>query len=308
MSQVSPMTVTRVLRGHNTVAHETRQRVLEAVRQTDYVPIRSAVQNRHVTNNVLGYVPYHVDLTQNRIDSETYTGISYAAYQHDYDVLVMLRKESDWMASRAELRFLDRRSDGFVFLTTYCGEWESVLNALVEHAIPTVVCYRRDVPQGIAWVDPDNEAITRLGVEALLKKGHRRIAYVTAPDHYKAKGRLAQPSPSGGNYDDLERRRVFRRLMQQEYSNDCNGIIIENKQQEWKVESNVLRSIRDQNITGIVCMNDLTAMRLWNLAESAGLRIPEDLSIIGVDNTKEAEQVGLTSIGFRFSDVGAAAV
>lgn len=302
---VSPMTVTRVLRGRALVAQDTRERVLAAVRQTNYVPVRASRQNRHSATHVLGLVPYHVDVTRNRIDTATSQGIYRGARHHGYDVLVMLREESEWMTDRAAIRFLDRRSDGFIFISTRRGEWQDVLDTLTQHKVPTVVCYRRDVREGVAWVDPDNEGILRLAVEALVQQGHRRIAYLADSETHPVGSGNPNHPPISENFDDLMRRSEFARILP-EY--EAHGTILEGVHTGWSLNPDVVTRIRSQGITGVICVNDILALQLWKQAETAGLTIPNDLSIIGVDDTPEAQERGLTSVGFGYDTVGEAAV
>lgn len=296
LARVSPITVTRVLRGQAGVAEETRERVLAAVRRTNYIPVRSAVQNRHSITHVVGLVPYFSDLTEHRIDSDTYKGICRVARREGYDLLVLLRDESDWMADRAEMRFLDRRSDGFVFISAESGEWQTALEKLVQHAIPVVVCYRRDVPDGIAWVDPDNDAIIELLVDTMARRGHRRIGYLPGRGGAGENGaRIATA------YDDAMRQSAFARMAREA---GVHGIVLGTALTDWTPDPRVLEEIRGKGVTGVICVNDLLALRLWDLAEDAGLRIPHDLSIAGVDDLPEAEMRGLTSVAFGYDRIG----
>ena len=295
-ANVSPMTVTRVLRGRGLVSEETRQRVLAAVRETNYIPVRSSVQNRHSPTRILGLVPYQQDVMQNRLDSETYAGIFRAARTHGYDLLVMLRGESEWMVDQAAARFLDRRSDGFIFNSAGTGEWHEVLPILAGQKIPVVVCYRRDVPSGIAWVDPDNDHIIELAVHALLRQGHQRIGYLPGYSMGNADTEFLPHPRTDGNFDDSMRRAAFERKVRE---TGCEGRIL---------ETPYLDDILTQKITGVVCVNDYQALLLWDQAVAQGMQIPRDLSLVGVDDIPDAQTRGMTSIGFGYDAVGATAV
>jgi DNA-binding LacI/PurR family transcriptional regulator len=58
----------------------------------------------------------------------------------------------------------------------------------------------------------------------------------------------------------------------------------------------------------VVCANDGLALDLWCLANEGGLRVPQDLSVTGMDNTSEGGHHGLTSVDGCFEDVGRAGV
>jgi DNA-binding LacI/PurR family transcriptional regulator len=240
-------------------------------------------------------VPYYVSFPNNQLDALTYEGVCGAARSRGYDLLIMLRDESDWMANRGEVRFLDRRSDGFLFISPGAGEWSAALKALRKHEIPTVVCYRRDVPKGIAWVDPDNEAIVRLGVENLRAKGHKKIAYV---------GGVI--SNTRRNFDDVERARIFEEIIFE--GKPKKPLVFTGITPDWTLHPDVVPSLLKANVTGIVCLNDIIALMLWDELEKRGLKVPRDFSLVGVDNTSQAEVRGLSSIAFRYQEVGRLAV
>ena len=61
-------------------------------------------------------------------------------------------------------------------------------------------------------------------------------------------------------------------------------------------------------MTGVVCINDHQALELWAVADEMGIRVPDDLSIIGVDNIPEGAARGLSSIGYSPVEIGRLAV
>src|SRR5580693_2218843 len=90
-ANVSAMTVSRVLRGRDDlVSPDTRERVLAAVRELDYIPVRFAAQNRHVETRIVGVVPHMTDLSRG-LDLDTLNGVASTARVNGYDVLLMLR-------------------------------------------------------------------------------------------------------------------------------------------------------------------------------------------------------------------------
>ena len=290
-ARVSPMTVSRVLHGRkDLVASDTFERVLASVRDLDYVPVASPTQNRHIKTGSIGIVPFYSNVYKNPIDSQTFEGLCAQARACSYDLLVMLRNDADWM-NRATTRFLDRRNDGFIFISPDVQEWRSILQELPGHDIPTVICYRRNVPEGVAWVDPDNDAIARLSVELLQEHGHRHLAYLTGPKALS-------------NFDDRARQKAFVRETSER---GLQGTLIEGANDAWELKPDVLAKLRESGATGVVCVNDFLALQLWQAAIQAGLRIPDDLSLIGVDD-QDTQHLGLTSVGFGYAQVGRLAV
>ena len=291
-ASVSPMTVSRVLRGGNAqVANETFERVMSAVRDLGYVPVASVLQNRHVQTSSIGVVPFYGNVSNNPIDSQTFEGLCSQARAHSYDLLVMLREEEHWM-NNASARFLDRRNDGFIFISPEVQEWQTILQELSSHGVPTVICYRRDVPASVAWIDPDNEDIVRLAVAHLMGHGHKRLAYVSGPN-------------ASTSFDDNARQQAFEREVR------AHGLdvlpVIEGATGDWTLKTDVLSQVKSCGATGVLSVNDFLALQLWKAAEDAGLCVPQDLSLVGVDD-QDTPHRGLTSVGFGYANVGRLAV
>lgn len=308
-AQVSPMTVSRVLQGRkNQVNEETYRRVLAAIQQLNYVPVRPVVQNRHTETNTIALVPYYVKPSRSAIDSVTFEGLCEQAGHSGYDLTIMLRGEAEWMAKREEMRFLDRRSDGFIFISPGCGEWRTTFDALVRHSIPTVVCYRRDVPAGVAWVDPDNEAIMRLALDCLIRAGHRDIAYVAGPRPDRSDNeRLPNLSAAAPGFDNQERQRYFEEITGARGLKKSSRRIIWTGDAGWVFSAREFGDLLAAGATGVIC-GDHQALQLLDHAEAFGVCVPYDLSIIGIDNEVAAAHRGLTSVGFGYDTVGRLAV
>ena len=211
------MTVSRVLQNRRSqVTDETYERVVTALRELNYAPVRTAVQNHHTRTNVVGVVPHSANLSGFQLDLQTFGGLCTRSGQYGFDVLLLQRGELEWMANRQELRFLDRRTDGFVFISPGATEWHSVFEQLAQHQIPVVACYRRDVPDGIAWVDPDNEAIIDQAVDCLVAHRHTKIAYLGPPANISDERELlADLSGPRLNYDDHARQIFFQERVKQ---------------------------------------------------------------------------------------------
>jgi DNA-binding LacI/PurR family transcriptional regulator len=262
-----------------------------------------------VETNCIGLVPQHRDAFDKPFDSLTFNGLCKSASQHGYDLFVMLRGEAEWMANREELRFLDRRSDGFIFISGYTGEWMTALQALVQHEVPVVVCYRRDVPEGVVWVDPDNETIAREAVHYLWNRGHRKLAFVTGPvPSARACNFLANLSGDRKNYDSEVRASVFLNELHALGHPNPEEYIFHVTDPNWNVNADDLKPLLASDATAIVFVNDFLALQFWTEMEKLGLSIPKDYSFISVDNQVEAAHRGLTTFDFGYGELGQLAV
>lgn len=308
-AQVSPMTVSRVLQGRkNQVNEETYSRVMVAIQELNYVPVRAAVQNRHSETNTIALVPYYVKPSRSLVDSVTFEGLCEMAGSNGYDLTIMLRGEAEWMANREELRFLDRRSDGFIFISPGCGEWQMAFETLVQHEIPTVVCYRRDAPAGVAWVDPDNESIIRLALERLTGAGHRNIAYGAGPRLNQIDNeKLPNLSGARPSFDNQERLRYFSEMMTARGLDDYADQIIWTRDTDWHFTAEEFRGLLERGTTALICGSH-QALQILDHARNTGIVIGQDFSIIAVDDHPESAHRGLTTMDFGYDEVGRLAV
>ncbi|MBW3637232.1 MAG: LacI family transcriptional regulator [Armatimonadetes bacterium] len=288
---VSSVTVSNVLRGlESRASSETRERVLEVAQKLNYIPVKPpTAQNYHVETRVVTLVPEHHDLRHYDLDLFTYQGIIEGARHHGYSVLTMVRREQDGSKGCESLRFLDRSSDGFIFTVSLQGQWARVLDVVAQNQVPSVVCYNREVPEGVAWVDVDNGAAMRQAIEHLALRGHSRIAFIAGPPD---------------NFDAHERQREWHAAMSEQGLENCEKLVVQGAGEGYVQNDEALASVTRLGVTAAICFNDTLALALWDVVEAQGLCVPRDLSLIGMDNRPEAQARGLSSIAHSFIDVG----
>lgn len=289
---VSHVTVSHVLRGvENRVSPAVRERVMLAAQRLNYIPVKPpTAQNHHVETRVVTLVPeQHYGELYYELDFFTYQGIIGGARHHGYNVLTMVRHEEKQGGERQPLRFLDRSSDGFIFTASLQEQWLRVLDVVAHNQVPCVVCYNREVPDGVAWVDVDNGAAMRLSVEHLVKRGHTRIAYLAGPSD---------------NFNARERRREWLTAMREHGLEALEGFVVQGPRDEDAGNNQAIASVLNLGVTAAVCFNDVLALALWDAAEAQGMSVPHDLSLIGMDNRPMAQERGLSSISHSFIDVG----
>ena len=289
---VSKTTVSNVLLGrHAEVSAETCEIVLKAVRELEYVPIRPTLQNRHIETHVIAVPMDDPCRLEWEFHAATYRGVCEGGKQYGYDILNLVRPNPEWALERREMQFLDRRSDGIIFALPDTGEIEDTYEMLARNKIPTVVCYRRNVPDGIAWVDPDNQGAMYGAVAHLIERGHRRIAYLTVP--------VSQ-------FDVSERYLCFKAAVERYGLTECGKWILESTDNS--ISPQLVENLQTLGATAVVCFNDGIALELWRVLNELGLSVPEDISIIGVDNLASAKEKGLNSMGFSWNEIGVRAV
>jgi len=281
------MTVSRVLGDENhRVSRETRERVLKAVRELEYVPVAQPMtQSRKVETRVVGLV-----FIGTRFESQwglpTFVGFREVAEERNYDMLVLTRTYREWMADQTEKLFLDRRTDGLVFVLPE-GQ-NHILEALVKHGLPVVSCYLDDVPSGIPSIALDNAGAMQKAVEHVHAQGHERIMHLT----------------QSHRSDFQARRRGYETAMQQLQLEPQVLEIGAHSPWSEPAATELMESIKKYQPTALVCRNDDAAIFAWDVLQAHGFKIPEDLSIVGMDDLPKAMQRGLTSVEYSCEDAG----
>jgi DNA-binding LacI/PurR family transcriptional regulator len=278
-AQVSVATVSRALRGLPNVAPSTRARVLVAAERLHYVADPTAVRLAGGRRLALGLV---VPMLGQWFYSRLYSGIETVATLHGYDLLPFAIPSPNDVD-----RFLDRlpyrkRVDGLIVADVPFDV--SQLDRVVETGEP-VVTLGALVP-GIWGVAVDNVAVARTAVEHLLALGHRRIAIV------------------GGLADDpfhfsipLERYRGYREALEAAgIAPDPTLSVPGHFSADGGAEAMHVLLERSRPPSAVFACSDEMAIGAMQVARDAGLRVPEDLSVIGVDGHDLAAYVGLTTI------------
>lgn len=302
-ANVSAMTVSRVMRGNNSrISEATRQRVLKAAEELDYASLRSSRRRRSRTN-IIGVVPTDPNVAAHPIDYLTHHGMLRAARKNQYDLLWVLREEANWKTTDDDSRYPDRATDGFIFISLVSGEWQAVLESVANYGIKTVVCYRRDVPPGIAWVSPDNARIASIAVQKLRRHGHKRIGYMALPGAHAST--LIGQSTLQRNYSDLLREQLL--IEQAQIAGDVSIETIHGMRPDFTLRDDILDLIAASGITALVAI-DMAALLVIDRLRQAGKRVPDDLSIMGIDGFPEGARVELSTIAFEYEQIGEYAV
>nr|WP_247827836.1 LacI family DNA-binding transcriptional regulator [Arthrobacter antioxidans] len=281
---VSHQTVSRVINGHPSLRPETRDRVLAAMDELSFRPNRAAralVTSRSTTIGVLvgkGF-EYGPAASLQAIDS--------AARQAGYAVDVAHLDEVDGGSIRAALdRLLAHGVDGFIILAPQALTVEEIERLSITLPFVTVHSARAPDDHRLS-VDQSGGAV--LATRHLLELGHRRIAHVAGPD---------------GWFETDARIRGYRTEM------EAWGLVPEPLLSgTWTAESGYragLALVRDPGITAVFSSNDQMALGLMHAFREHGLRVPEDISVVGFDDVPEAAHYWppLTTVRQDFPELG----
>lgn len=184
---VSVATVSRTLSGASRVAPETRDRVLEAVRQLDYRPDQVARSLRRRRSNLIGLV---VSTIENRFFTEVAHAAEQAAHERDYNLIVCNTNE-DPEQEKVYLQILDRQLVAGIILAPAPGP-EAHLAEYARRDFPIVLINRRLGGLALPSITADDEAAAYQCVAALIAEGKRRIAAIKGlPTTFTTQERLS---------------------------------------------------------------------------------------------------------------------
>lgn len=284
LAGVSTATVSYVLNGSRHMSKKTRDRVLDAVNQLNYKPDMVA---RSMTKNETMQLSFMVDNAANPFFGEIINGFENAAIEHGYFVNLCTGNKNlnDYFDN-----YIARRVDGvFIAALPYKFDIEK-LYSLTDNGIRVVVSGNTDVDlKRISSIENDYAAAMHTAVKYLYGLGHREIVYLSGLstkqgfDH-RASGYLSALESCGLRYGD-------------ELLFDSKPPYTTEIPDGYAMAKNLLSS--GKKFTAVICTNDLMAMGAISAFKTAGLRVPEDVSVMGFDDIvfSQAWRPGITTMG-----------
>lgn len=262
---VSVMTVSKVVRGCADVGAETRSRVLARIKELNYQPnwvARSLAARRTFMIGLI--VP---DLMHSFF-AEIAKGIANSIRPFGYDVVICNSEENRELEASEVERLLARQVDGLIVASAQPPESVEEFEKIEARGVPYVLIDRRFPNRAASYVGADDEAIGRLATQHLIDVGCRRIAHLAGPNHtpgvFRLKGYRAALAAAGLSapedyvahaVDDESGYEATRRLL-----------------------------ALPERPDGIFGYNDPVAAGALKAILEAGLRVPQDIKVIGAGN------------------------
>jgi len=291
LAGVSTATVSRVLNSPQQVDASTQRRVREAVAKLRYVPHGAARALRSRRSQMVGaVVPSFAYALYARTTSAMQSVLDPAGYatvlaEHHYDLRVEVRVTE---------QLISHGVDAFVFVGLH---HDPALFALLErHAKPYVLTWGVDPLQRHPSIGFDNRAATFEMTRHLISLGHRRFGLLSAP--------------TAGNDRATERGAGMRAALAKA------GLSLDERHVQYgpidlAAAAAMMRKILavKPRPTAVIGTNDVFAVGGMIACREAGVRIPDDISITGVDNTDlgATQTPALTSIRTPIIEIGRAA-
>ncbi|GEM77810.1 LacI family DNA-binding transcriptional regulator [Vibrio superstes] len=258
---VSTATVSRAVAQPHKVSVKTRQKVEQAIQETGFTPNATA---RNLRRNESKAVIVIVPDIANMFFADIVRGIQLVGQKHGYKVLL---GDTMHTVERAEV-YLElarsKQADGVISLTSELPEqYRSGSD------IPMVMACEYFSDSSIPIVRIDNDEAAKKAIEYLVDLGHQDIGCITGPMsnpicEARKSGFVSAMSAANLHFDDAS-------FESGDFSFD-SGYIAFN------------RLIKQKSMTALFCFNDMMTLGAMHAAEEAGIRIPEQLSIVGFDD------------------------
>ncbi|WP_062137369.1 LacI family DNA-binding transcriptional regulator [Demequina aestuarii] len=283
LAGVSGQTVSRVANGSESVLPATRQRVLDAMNTLGYSPNSAARALRNGTFDTLGIIVHKLARTG---ESRTVDAIVTAAHQARHTVtLVDVESPSTDEVTAAATRLSHQAIDGLIIIR---AELERTADLALPADLPVVVSDSQFMGQ-LPSVGSDQISGTRRAVEHLLSLGHQTVHLLAGP----------QDSVPAGT-----RRRAWADTLAAH-----DRPIPAPLQGDWTAESGYAagRAVADDpSITAVFSSNDEMAAGLYLALHEQGVRVPDDVSIVGFDDVPLATYLWppLTTVRQDFGAIG----
>jgi LacI family transcriptional regulator len=289
---VSMATASRALSDHPKVAPGTRARVQAVAADLGYVHNTVARTLRTNRSYTLGLVSDQIATTP--YAGRIILGAQEAAAAQGW-MLLLINSGGDPELERREIQtLLQRQVDGLLYAAMY---HQVVTPPPTLSQVPSVLLDARADDASLPSVVPDEVGGARAAVAELLRHGHRRIGFVTHTDDIPAThGRLQ-------GYREA--------LLEAGVAPDPSLIVTGQSTPQGGYPSALALLDRADRPTALFCFNDRIAMGAYQAAATLGLRIPQDVSIIGFDNQEALAdhlRPGLTTMALPHYEMGVWAV
>jgi len=291
LAKVSKATVSRVLNNSPKVTEKTREKVMKVIKESGYYP--SAMARRLTTNKAetIGLIiPSPQDKTfGNPFYTEILRGFTHQAKIEGYDLLLFIN-EHKFNYSRL---FYDRRVDGLLLIGVKRND--KGITQLSKNKFPYILTGKVDYKDA-NYVDANNKGGAYQAVSHLTNLGHKRIAYI------------------GGSFEFVFNQERFEGYLSAlrdhnlEYGKELTMESISTQESGYEAMRKILKS--SSIPTAVFAANDLDAIGAMKAIKEKGLKIPEDISLVGFDDIQLASYIepSLTTVRQPIFKMGTTAI
>jgi len=282
-SGVSVSTVSRVLNGKSDVSPETQERIMAVIENLGYTSNLAARSMRSNRRNLIGLIMPDIGYP---FAIEVMRGVNRAIAESSFDLLVYttgdVRKAESAKHEQKYISLLNNSiTDGVIVVAPVAAEFST--SGLIVSIDPY-----QDNP-GYPYVHSTNYEGACTATRHLIELGHKRIGFI------------------GGRIElhcSKERLNGYRDTLKKFGLPFDESLVFIGDLTAHTAKTLAKHLLNNSSPTAIFAANDQSAMGVIETAEELGIRIPEDLSLIGFDNIPESVYLNLTTIDQHISDMG----
>jgi DNA-binding LacI/PurR family transcriptional regulator len=263
LAESSITTVSRVLNNTGYVRQETREKILSAIKTLQYHPLERS--NGSKDTKTIGLIVPNIE---NPFFGKMAKYLSNIANTFNYNILLFNIEERHNTTDEYLFDLINSRVDGLIYASSHKSM--EVIQAAQSKNMPIIVLDREIKHTRISSVTVNNNYGAFIATEYLIRLGHRRIAYI---------GGAANMEIS------IRRKEGYLRALAE------NGLIVDDGlivYGDYTMQSGFEQMARlyevHPEITGVIAANDLMAIGAIHYLSKNGIRVAEDISVIGFDN------------------------
>lgn len=286
---VSISTVSRALKDNPEISKKTRDLVKQTAKEMKYRPNPIAVALKTSKSYTIGVIVPKIVST---FYAAVVEGIEEIADKHGYQVLVSSSNEDFEKEVKYVNGYLNSRADGVILSLARSTENYDHIQRLQDLDVPTVLFDRTTKNLKIPRVVSDDAQAATKAVKHLIDGGAKKIAMLSGPNHLligrnRQRGYKKALADAGIPFEP-------ELLIHSEFSVD-NAI------------NNAKLLLKNKEVDAIFCINDDLAIGSIYAAKELGLRVPEDVAVVGFYNSKRSRymQPSITTVDMNPHEVGA---
>ncbi len=296
---VSVSTVSRALKDNPEIGLKTRELVKKTAKNMNYQPNPIAVALKTSKSNTIGVI---VPKIVNTFYASVVEGIEEVADKHGYQIFVSSTNEDFEKEKKYVDAYINNRADGVILsLSRETTDFEHIKH-LQELNVPTVLFDRTTKNLKIPRVVTDDAKAADKAVTHLINGGAKRIAMLSGPKHLLV----------GRN-----RTRGYKKALEKAGIPFDEELVIHSDATVKETLKTTKELLENKKVDAIFCINDDLAIGAITAAKELGLRIPEDLAVVGFYNSKRSRymnpsistidlnpyQVGVLTAGVLFEQI-----
>ena len=294
LAGVSKATVSRVLNHNASVAPALRERVMRVVQEYDFVPNVIATGLAKGRTRLIGVLA--PPLTWPAVP-EIMRGV--AEYvEHTFYEIILYTINTERNHTDVLDRILAMRMVSGLLAILPGGELSRLLTSRFRQGLPMVMIDDQEAPSSIPWVGIDNVSSAYTATKHLIELGHRHIAHILGPQHYHCA---------------MERYQGYRQALEDAGIPSDPNLLLQGRFEPAsgrQCAAELFSRDRNEWPSAIFAGNDQMAYGVLEVAEQRGIRIPEDIALVGFDDNILSAHMRppLTTIRQPFFEMGRTAV